>query len=121
MNWERKGALLMLLVVVLWTAIPASACLLGGRQAGQPDCCRAMALECDQAGMGASVSCCEVHPQGTTAVTAAPVYSPAHSQKLIFVPNQTAPRSGASRSASFRDALDSPPESSSRGSSILRL
>jgi len=33
----RKGALLMLAVVILWTAIPASACLFAVHSTGQPD------------------------------------------------------------------------------------
>src|ERR1035438_9509647 len=70
MNWDRKGILLMLAVVVLWAAAPASACLLGTRHSSPPACCRAMAKDCDTPTMGADSSCCQIHdktPAGTPA------------------------------------------------------
>ena len=87
MNWGRKGALLMLAVVVLWTAIPASACLFAVHSTGRPDCCRGMAGEFDSPSMCANGSCCQAERQNA-AVATAPLYSPEQSQKLAVAPHQ---------------------------------
>jgi hypothetical protein len=84
-NWRRKGALLMLAVVVFWAAMPASACLLGSQSAAVPDCCRATAQGCDSPGMGAGNSCCQVRGK-IPAVTPVPPFTTERAQKLILVP-----------------------------------
>jgi hypothetical protein len=121
MNWSRKGALLMLAVVVFWTAMPAGACLLGMRLARQPDCCRGMARECGSPGMSASSSCCRAHRQNI-AVTPVPPYTPEHSQKLASVLYQAGQHLLASSPAGYWNALKAPPPKLAPGGScILRI
>jgi hypothetical protein len=108
MNWGRKGALLMLAVVVLWTAIPASACLFAVHSTGQPDCCRGMAGEFDSPSMCANGSCCQAERQNA-AVATAPLYSPEQSQKLAVAPHQPGLHLSAFSSAMHRNALETPP------------
>lgn len=108
MNWGRKGALLMLAVVVLWTAIPASACLLAVHSTGQPDCCRRMALEFDSPSMCANGSCCQAERQNA-AVATAPLYFPEQSQKPAFVPHQAGLQLRALSGAMRRNAFQAPP------------
>jgi hypothetical protein len=108
MNWSRKGALLMLAVVVFWAAMPASACLLGTHSAGLPDCCRAMTQGCDLPGMGASGSCCQVQGKNP-AVPSVPPYSPLQSQKVTSVPHQAGMELPLVHGAEYRNALESPP------------
>ena len=108
MNWGRKGALLMLAVVVLWTAMPVSACLLGIRQASQPDCCRIMAQDCDSPSMGASNSCCQIQGKNTAVIPVSP-YSPKHAQKLAMVQQQAVMELPAAPGAGYTNALETPP------------
>src|ERR1039458_9236246 len=91
MNWDRKGVLLMLAVVVLWAAAPASARLLGTRHSSQPACCRAMAKDCETPAIGADSSCCQIHDK-TPAVTPVRLSSPVQSQELASVPHQESGR-----------------------------
>jgi hypothetical protein len=108
MNWERKGAWSMLAVVVVWATMPASACLLNMRHTGQPDCCRAMAQECDAPGIGASNSCCQVQGKNP-AVPSVPPYSVGHSQKLAFVAYEAGVELRAVPGTAYINALESPP------------
>jgi hypothetical protein len=108
MNWGRKGAFLMLAVVVLWTAIPASACLLAVHSTAQPDCCRGMLLEFDSPPMCANSSCCQAERQ-SAAVATAPVYSPEQSQKLAVVLHQPGLHLRAFSCAMHRNASEAPP------------
>ncbi len=85
MSWVRKGALLLLAVVVLWSALPVSACLLARQLRTQKDCCRAMARDCDAPGSASNTSCCKITRQDD-AVTPVPLYSPKHAQKLSLAP-----------------------------------
>ena len=80
MNWHNKGVLLMLAVVVLWTALPASACLLASPSVRQLDCCRAMANACETPAMGADSSCCQIHESSPALVSVQP-YSPVQSHQ----------------------------------------
>lgn len=121
MNWGRKGAMLMLAVVVLWTAMPAAACLLPARSAGLPDCCRGMEQGGGSPSMSADNSCCKVQHRDSATVPAFP-YSANQSQKLAFVLNVADVEAPASSRAGYRNALESPPpKRSSGGSSILRI
>ena len=109
-NWGRKSALFMLAVVVLWTAMPAAACLLGMQQAGRPDCCKQMEMgpDCCSPVMGASGACCQIQGQNFIVSPAQP-YSPEHSQRLVSMPHATAlEESGRSRIA-YRNASKAPP------------
>ena len=108
MNWGRKSALLMLAVVVLWTAIPASACLLAEHSTGQPDCCRGMARAFDSSSMCADGLCCQDHQQHAVVATV-PLYSPELSQKLAVVPQQAGLQLRAFPGATHRNAFEAPP------------
>ena len=108
MNWGRKGAFLMLAVVVLWTAMSVSACLLAVHSHGQPDCCRGMESGCGGASMRADASCCQTHPQNA-AVATAPVYSPQHSQRLAFVTLDGGLRLAVLSGARQQNSFDTPP------------
>jgi hypothetical protein len=108
MNWGRKGALLMLAVVVLWTAIPASACLFAVHSTGRPDCCRGMALGFDSPSMCANSSCCQAERQSAVVPTA-PLYSPEKSQRLAVAPHQAGLHLRAFPCAIHRNASEAPP------------
>jgi len=108
MNWGRKGALLLLTVVVLWTAMPASACLLAVNATGQPDCCRGMKPGCDEPSMPAKVSCCQTYQQNA-AVATAPLYSLQHSQKMALGSLQDGLQLPAFSGTTPGDAFDTPP------------
>jgi hypothetical protein len=58
MSMGRKGAILMLAVVALWSAAPALAFLVA---APCRQCCRAMIADCDPA-MLAAHPCCQLQP-----------------------------------------------------------
>ncbi|MDE3186244.1 MAG: hypothetical protein KGM96_01815 [Acidobacteriota bacterium] len=121
MNWSRKGALLMLAVVVFWTAMPASACLLGFKPMRQHDCCRRMARMCTSAGMAASGACCQASPRNT-AVAPDPPYTPEHAQKLVIIPQQASLRAPATLRAGYGHAFKAPPpKAASSSASILRI
>jgi hypothetical protein len=121
MNWSRKGALLMLAVVVFWTAMPASACLLGMKPMRQHDCCRRMARMCGSAASAASNACCQASPRNTAAAPE-PLYSPEHSQKLVIVPHQAIAHAPATLCAAYGNAFEAPPpKSASSSGSILRI
>lgn len=79
MKIRRQGAFLLLAVVVLWTALPASACLLARHAMAQPACCRAM-KDCDSPMMGAENACCQVHEGSAAVVTILPFSNDDHAQ-----------------------------------------
>jgi len=108
MNWSRKGALLMLAVVVFWAASPASACLLNNGHPGQLDCCRAMAPGCDLPGMTASSSCCQFQ-RTPASVLPAPPASTEHGQTLALVTHPAALEMPAGDGAAHGNTLQLPP------------
>ncbi|HEV2487190.1 MAG TPA: hypothetical protein VGT08_16800 [Terracidiphilus sp.] len=108
MNWDRKGVLLMLAVVVFWAAAPASSCLLGTRHSSQPDCCRATPKDCGTPAMGADSSCCQIHGK-TPAVAPVQPYSPVRSHEVAYVPHQAGIGSMAAPGAGYQNALETPP------------
>jgi hypothetical protein len=108
MNWGRKGALLMLAVVVFWAAMPASACLLGSRSAALPDCCHTTAHGCDPLGMSATSPCCQFHGENP-AVTPAPQYATEHVQKLVLTPHLPDMRLPVFRSSWYGNTVATPP------------
>jgi hypothetical protein len=71
MHMGRKRALLLLTVVVLWTAIPALACF---TPSAQPACCQGMMQGCDDSAAMSGMPCCQVHPSDSNVppATAAP-------------------------------------------------
>lgn len=118
---SKNGAFLMLAVVILWTAAPGFACLSGTRLAGQPDCCRGMALNCPMRDAGLNATCCPTHSQDS-AVTPDPSYSPEHSQKLCLAPHDAGLVVHAKLGFVDLAALKTPPPKlMPGGSSILRI
>ncbi|MGO8935206.1 MAG: hypothetical protein ACLQDA_15990 [Terracidiphilus sp.] len=121
MNGSRKGALLMLSVVVFWAAMPASACLLGIGHTGLPDCCRAVAQSCDSAAMTADCSCCQVHGNNP-AVTPVTPFSLRQPQKLAVAAHQASMKLPAAPGGSYRNDLETPPPQFPPGGSFaLRI
>jgi hypothetical protein len=120
-NWGRKGALLLLAIVVAWTTLPASACLFTARTAGRPACCSGMAQDCPMCGMGLNVCSCRIDGRNA-AFTPVPPYSPEHAQPLAFVSPPTRFDLPAAARTGRRNALESPPPKFQSGSvSILRI
>lgn len=78
----RKGAILMLAAVVLWTAVPALACLL---PAPARLCCQTM-QGCEASLMNASDACCQMHAPDST--------PPAGRTSLLGQPRSLAQLSG---------------------------
>jgi hypothetical protein len=120
MNWNRKGALLLLTVVVFWAAMPMSACLLGPRQANLPDCCGAMA-GCDSPGMGADGSCCEI--QGNSpAIPTVPPYAPVRSLETACLPYAPGIEMVVDLGAGYGNTLETlPPKFPPGGAFALRI
>ncbi len=58
MHVGKTSALLLLIVVALWAAVPALAC---GLPSHQDDCCRQMMQDLGACNMAATQSCCQVH------------------------------------------------------------
>jgi hypothetical protein len=107
----------MLVVVALWSAVPALACL---TPAQQDDCCRQMMQPSGPCDMDASQGCCQVHgsenslPLGRAALTNGPltltsiaIGAPLRAPALVL----TLPRHAAGSVPTF-----SPP-----GASVLRI
>jgi hypothetical protein len=82
MTKGRKGAFLLLAMVVFWTALPASACLLVRHTMGRPACCRDM-KDCDSPMMGADNSCCQIQGSSAAVVTILPYSHDDHALQLI--------------------------------------
>jgi hypothetical protein len=122
MRWGRKFALLMLATVVLWTALPASACLLVTQPGARAACChRSMAQKCGMQGTDSKASCCQTGGIDA-AVTPVPPFSPELSLKPLLVTCPTSLERSATHVAGWRNALESPPPRSSSGAiSILRI
>jgi hypothetical protein len=121
MNWGRKGALLMLAVVALWAAMPASACLLTMQPAGRSACCHGMAQDCPIRGMGMDASCCQFHGRNAALTPVSP-FSSQRVQRLAYMPHQAGLEAFSAPGAGWRNALEAPPPKFLPGSvSILRI
>lgn len=121
MQWGRKFALVMLVVLVFWTAIPALLCLPTMHPTANHSCCRAMVGECRSPVVGASGSCCQVDRQNPT-LPQVSQYSIGHSTRLALVVRQADLRpvaASAVRHYGYREAA--PPPSSSGNASNLRI
>jgi hypothetical protein len=108
MNWHRKGMMLMLAVVVFWTALPVSTCLLAGRQTVQPDCCRAMARACNSPVMGANGACCQIHGSNPAQVPVQP-NSPVQSLETVALPGLGGTEVPAVSGSGYMNAFEAPP------------
>ncbi len=123
MTWGKKSALLMLAMMVFWTALPVSACVLAMPTAGQHACCDGMTMTMASAPARttANGSCCQIGRQNP-AVPPVPLSSFERSQQLAFVPIQAALQVSLSQGTVCRNALKAPPPKSSLGSIfILRI
>src|SRR3974390_2612853 len=68
MRMSKAGAVLLLMVAVLWAAAPAFACL----APAQPHaCCARMMRNCDPATMNAGMACCQARNQNESEQPAA--------------------------------------------------
>lgn len=107
--------------VVLWTAIPASACLFAHRSAGLPSCCRAMMRGSDCGATGIGGSCCQVQQPDTSTVPISP-YTLGTAQRMALELSQsdfpTASTSGIEQRTPFEIPPPNPPPG---GSPILRI
>jgi hypothetical protein len=108
MNWHRKGVMSMLAVVVFWTALPVSACLLASHPLGQRDCCRAMARACKSQVMGADSSCCQVHRSDPALASVQPT-SPVQSQETVALPCQVGIELPTVSGSGCTTAFEAPP------------
>ena len=114
----KAAAILMLVVVVLWAAAPAFACL----APSQPHaCCRHMDMpDCDMSTMGAAASCCQVSTPDTSGAPAIRAITPrtleiAHPTTSILLAPEIRP---GSRPVSI---AETPPPHALTGSSVLRI
>jgi hypothetical protein len=108
MTMGRKGAFLLLAVVVFWTALPASACLLARNATARPACCHAM-KDCDSPMMGADNSCCQMHGSNAAVVTILPYSLEDHAPQLIAMPYQFRMEMTAAQSSGYGDSFETPP------------
>ena len=108
MNWDRKGVFLLLLVVVFWTAVPASACLLSTHSMPHRDCCQAMANACGSPAMRADTSCCNVHGS-TPALLSVQPFSPSQFQESAALPDQLGIALPSNASHVYLNASEAPP------------
>ena len=118
MGWSKKGALGMLVTVVLWISSPLLACLPDLASQAKTDCCAAMMQDCG-AMMGST--CCQLAPTRTPATTVR-AYAPEHQRSIAaLLRGQTLPglsEAPARQSAFFATA---PPDPSPGGHSVLRI
>jgi hypothetical protein len=120
-NRSRKGALLMLVIAVLWTAMPAAACLASSQSAMRHMCCRGMARACGMRGMGASGSCCTTNRRNPEAAPV-PCYAPGQSQRAALLPLQAGVPLPSAQSDGYANTLEAPPLKFPPGTvSILRI
>jgi hypothetical protein len=107
MNMGRKGAMVLLAVVVLWAAMPAFACLIDANQMSQSECCRAMA-NCDPTAMAADSPCCQIHER-TPAVPPVQPFSPVKSLEIAALPHESGIVVTAELGGAYGNTLETPP------------
>ena len=116
---SRKGAWWMLLVAVLWSALPASACLLAGQARMLPACCRGMESNCPMQSAGIRCICSPAHQD--SAVVPLEASAPA-TQSVAFLPRSANSLIWSVASAKGQPELAVPPfDPSPGGFSILRI
>jgi len=121
MSWSRKIAFLMLAVAVLWTAMPASACVLAMQSSARSACCSDMPQSGTMHAISMHPSCCQIRGS-VPAVVPAPPFSLDHSQQPTLVPYTSSLASFVTRSSAWRDTLEArPPKFPPGGIFILRI
>lgn len=98
----------MLAMVVLWTALPASACLLARHARSLPACCRSM-KDCESAAMGADNACCQMHEGSAAVVSVLPYSNDDHAQQLIAMPLKIGVELPAAQGSVSSNAIATPP------------
>jgi len=110
----------MLVVAMIWSTLPASACLAAPLSMGSRACCRGMAQNCPMRGMSASGLCCPAHR--VNAVAPEVLSSPEHAQTAGFLPCHASLAAHAAPRVANQVALEAPPPGSSPGkNSVLRI
>ena len=121
MHFDSKRAMIMLLAVVLWTAAPMIAWVLGLGAHSKHDCCAAMAMQdCSGDSMECN-SCCHLSPAPLNAMlvsAGAPNHTQEAGEPLWSAYIQVLPDLHAGRQT-FREAP--PPAPSPGGLSVLRI
>ena len=120
MAGSRKGAVLMLVVALLWSALPASACLLIKRATGQSSCCRSVATDCRMHSMSGGSACCDIRGKNPP-VAPKTSFLPEISQTISFLSHPTHLESVREPGSVCRFVQGAMPQCTSPGgSSILR-
>lgn len=121
MRLGTKPAIIMMLAVVLWTAVPLIACVPGLGGHSKHDCCTAMTMaDCGGDSM-ACATCCQLEPQPASAVFVS-ASLPNHGQEALEPVWETLlqPMSGPEfGQQDFHQAP--PPDPSPGGLSVLRI
>ena len=118
---STKGALLLLIITVFWSALPLSACLLTGPATSRHACCTGMAQDCPMQGADMNAPCCRTHSEDAAMIPEVPS-APEHLRIAVLAPH---PFVGAivafSADAIQSSSETSPPGGSSGANSILRI
>ncbi len=121
LNRSRQRALLLLVVAMLWIALPASACLLTGNATSQSSCCRSMSSDCPMRGMQMSGVCCHIQRQNATVAPSASFFSKnLHKADVLPLPTHREFLS-ASGAVGLYAPASTPPDTSPGRTSILRV
>ncbi|HEV2132778.1 MAG TPA: hypothetical protein VGR47_00815 [Terracidiphilus sp.] len=117
---SRKGGLLLLGVAVLWSVLPAGACLLTGHATARPACCTEMPQDCPTQGANMNAPCCQAH-SGNPALVADTPLALDHLQTAL-APNSLAPAVLDFAANPIPLISEAPPPTSPPGAnSILRI
>src|SRR5271157_1651122 len=118
MHMGRKGAILMLAIVVLWAAGPAVASIV---PAPCHSCCRAMMMDCDSATMSAAHPCCQLDSSGTAVPQGRVVAPEPQSGAVQSFASALPPDLDRVAGQSALSSEASPPRSPSGAGTILRI
>jgi hypothetical protein len=120
MSRLRQCGAVVMAFLVLWSVVPAAACLLPAGAMSRPACCSGMPTDCTHT-MSADRSCCELRYQDPAAEVIPP-YSPVSTHEFLFILGQTAVQHGMDSPSYSSIAAHQPAPTSSPGiSTILRI
>lgn len=120
MSRLKSGALWLMMVLVLWTVVPSSACLLTARGTAHRACCQQKAPDCSRA-MCSDGNCCRME-RGQTAAEPGAVFSVERGHELEFVPATIQPLLKSDAASELSTVASAPaPDTSPGKSSILRI
>ena len=118
---SRKGALLLLVVAVFWSALPLGACLLADHASGRTACCTEMAQDCPMQGTDMNAPCCPTHTEDAAMVPEAPV-ALEHGTLIALPPHPATVPMLAVSADGIRYVPGAPPPDTSPGAiSVLRI